>query len=103
MTNTVVVTNSVPNIVVVQETLNNLVVSTPGPQGPAGSVANVFYTHYQSIPSNVWTIDHNLNQHPVAVVIDSGGTSVDGTNTYPSSNQMVITFSASFGGTAYII
>ena len=103
MSDTVVVVNETPNVVVVQETVNNVVVSAPGPQGPAGSVDNVFYTHYQMVPASTWIIDHNLNQHPVAVVLDSAGTNVEGNVSYINSNRMQITFSASFGGTAYII
>lgn len=71
----------------------------PGPQGTSA----VFYNHAQSTSASVWTINHNLNGHPTAVVIDSAGTQCEGTFTYPSTNQMVITFSSAFSGTAYII
>lgn len=74
-----------------------------GIQGESGGPASVFYIHNQSIPSATWTITHNLNGHPTAVVMDSAGTMCEGQFTYPSTNQMVITFSSSFGGTAYII
>lgn len=87
-------------IVVVQVTQPVVRVTAPGPQGNA---ADVFYVHTQAIASSVWTINHNLGGEPTAVVLDSAGTQCEGTFSYPSKNQMVITFTASFTGTAYVI
>ena len=78
-------------------------VSTPGPQGPAGNAGQIFYTHTQAVSSAVWTINHNLNGEPTAVVLDSAGTQCEGTFSYPSKNQMIITFTSAFTGTAYVI
>lgn len=75
-------------------------VTAPGPQGNA---ADVFYVHTQAVASATWTINHNLNGEPTAVVLDSAGTQCEGTFSYPSKNQMVITFTAAFTGTAYVI
>ena len=91
------------NNVVVQEVVNNVVVQSPGPQGPAGTPADIFYTHTQSVASSVWTINHNLGGNPTAVVLDSAGTQCEGTFSYPNSNQMIITFTSAFTGVAYII
>ena len=74
-----------------------------GPQGPAGSTTNVFYVHTQATASATWTVDHNLGGNPTAVVHDSAGTQCEGNFSYPSLNQMIITFSAAFSGVAYII
>jgi hypothetical protein len=90
-------------IIVVQPIIPSITVSAPGPQGPSGAAASVFYTHTQSTSSAVWTINHNLGGNPTAVVLDSAGTMCEGTFTYPSINQMVITFSSAFTGTAYVI
>jgi hypothetical protein len=103
MTDNVVVVEEINNVVVVQETVPTIVITSPGPQGPSGTSAAIFYTHTQATPSAVWTIDHNLNGHPTAVVLDSAGTMCEGTFTYPTTNQMVITFSSAFSGIAYII
>lgn len=100
MSDPIVVVDQPENIVVVQPVVPNIVITTPGPQGGA---AQVFYTHTQGTSSPVWTINHNLNGHPTAVVLDSAGTQCEGTFTYPSTNTMVITFTASFSGIAYII
>lgn len=86
--------------VVVYETNNVVRVSSPGPQG---NPAQVFYTHTQNSPSAVWTINHNLGGNPTAVVLDSAGTQCEGTFSYPSTNQMVITFTAAFSGVAYVV
>jgi hypothetical protein len=76
-----------------------------GPQGPPGNTtaANVFYVHNQPVASATWTINHNLGGNPTAVVQDSAGTTCEGNFSYPSLNQMIITFSAAFSGVAYVI
>lgn len=76
-------------------------ITTPGPQGAQGG--QIFYVHTQAVASAVWTINHNLNGEPTAVVLDSAGTQCEGTFSYPSKNQMVITFTSAFTGTAYVI
>lgn len=87
-------------IVVVQVTQPVVRVTAPGPQG---SAADVFYVHTQAVASDTWTINHNLGGEPTAVVLDSAGTQCEGTFSYPSKNTMVITFTAAFTGTAYVI
>lgn len=74
-----------------------------GPAGPKGDTASVFYVHTQATASDIWTINHNLGGNPTAVVHDSAGTQCEGNFSYPSINQMTITFSAAFSGVAYII
>lgn len=93
------------DIIVVQPVIPIVEITAPGPQGPAGtfSPGDVAYTHTQSVSSAVWTINHNLGFKPTAVVLDSAGTNCEGSFSYPSNNQMVITFNSAFTGTAYII
>jgi len=86
--------------VVVQVTQPIIRVTAPGPQGGA---AQIFYVHTQAVASATWTINHNLGGEPTAVVLDSAGTQCEGTFSYPSKNTMVITFTAAFTGTAYVI
>ena len=95
MTDTIVVTPVIPSITV----------AAPGPQGPAGafSPSDIAYTHTQAVSSATWTINHNLGFNPVAVVLDSGGTQCEGAISYPTLNQMVITFTGAFTGVAYIV
>lgn len=92
-------------VVVVQVTQPVVRVTAPGPQGPAGAFtpSDIAYTHTQNSPSATWTINHNLGFNPVAVVLDSGGTQCEGAISYPTVNQMVITFTGAFSGVAYIV
>jgi hypothetical protein len=91
------------DLIVIKPVVPVITVSAPGPQGPSGAAGSVFYVHTQAVASAVWTINHNLNGNPTAVVLDSAGTQCEGTFSYPSGNQMVITFSSAFTGTAYVI
>lgn len=101
---TIIVQPTIQNITVVANP-QNISVSSPGPQGPAGTFnpADIFYVHTQGVPASVWTINHNLGGNPTAVVLDSAGTQCEGTFSYPTLNQMVITFTSAFSGTAYIV
>lgn len=72
-----------------------------GPQGPAGP-ASPRYVHVQDAPATIWVITHGLGLEPAVVVVDSGGTQVHGETSYPSANQVTITFSNAFGGKAFL-
>jgi hypothetical protein len=92
-------------VIIVQPVIPNVTIAAPGPQGPAGTfaVGDVAYTHTQAVSSSTWTINHNLGFNPLAIVLDSGGTQCEGSVTYPSTNQMIITFTGAFTGVAYIV
>lgn len=100
----IVVEPVIQNITVVDSTAQ-ISITAPGPQGQPGvfTPADIFYTHTQAQSSAVWTINHNLGGQPTAVVLDSAGTQCEGTFSYPSTNQMIITFTAAFSGTAYVV
>jgi hypothetical protein len=61
------------------------------------------YLHSQDVPSATWVIVHNLGRMPSVTVLDSASTVVYGNVTHDSVNQVTITFSASFGGKAYLV
>lgn len=105
MADEVIVVEPVIPVINVINATPTVIVSAPGPQGPAGTFdsSDIFYSHVQAVASAVWTINHNLNGEPTAVVLDSAGTQCEGTFSYPSKNQMVITFTGAFTGTAYVI
>lgn len=105
MTENVVVTDTPTPNLIVSPIIPNVVVASPGPQGAPGvfDPGDIFYVHTQGSPSAVWTINHNLNGNPTAVVLDSAGTQCEGTFSYPSTVQMVITFTAAFSGVAYVV
>ena len=62
----------------------------------------VAYTHHQGIASAVWHINHNLGFYPNVTVEDSAENVVEGDIAYTDFNNLTITFSASFGGIAYL-
>jgi hypothetical protein len=100
-TENVIVTQTVQSVTVTNQQ-PNVTIAAVGPQGPSGTTA-VFYTYNQATPSNTWTITHNLNGYPTAVVFDSSGNQCEGSFSYTNANVMVITFTAAFSGTAYLI
>ena len=60
------------------------------------------YVHTQSGSASTWTITHNLGYYPAVSVVDSGGSLVIGDVTYISTNTLSVSFTASFGGKAYL-
>lgn len=58
------------------------------------------FLYYQTKPSEVWIINHNLGRYPDPVVIDSAGTMVHGVVQYNDINTLTITFNAPFSGHA---
>jgi hypothetical protein len=107
------------NIVRIDKTGNNIIISGGGPQGvqgptgPTGATgagglgtaavaALVSYTHSQPAASSTWTITHNLNFRPSVNVFDSAGTMVEGSVTHTNSNTLTVAFSATISGTAHL-
>lgn len=72
-----------------------------GPQGPAGTGSGS-YVHSQNTASSVWTITHNLGFVPNIRIEDSAGSDVEGEVDVIDANTLQVTFSAAFGGTAYL-
>jgi hypothetical protein len=98
-THTVISVDDVTYVVnVSEEAVSVVTVGTQGPPGPGQST----YVHTQSVPSATWTITHNLNRHPAVSVVDSAGNVIYANVTYTSPNALVVTFSAAFGGKAYL-
>lgn len=60
------------------------------------------YTHTQIVPRNIWNIVHTLNKRPSVSVVDSSGSLVMGETKYIDDNNIQITFSAAFSGSAYL-
>ena len=60
------------------------------------------YVHNQSQALDTWLITHNLNKYPSVTVIDSAGSTVEGTITYISNEEIKIEFSSPFSGKAIL-
>ena len=71
-----------------------------GEQGPVGPDKN--YVHFQSMASDEWTVNHNLNKYPAVRVIDTSGNEVIGDVHDVDENTLRISFSAAFSGRALI-
>ena len=64
--------------------------------------ADKHFTFTQSTATNTWNITHDLGKFPSVSVVDSGNTVVYGDIDYIDNNSLTITFSAAFGGKAYM-
>lgn len=77
-----------------------------GLQGVPGAVVvgtgDLTYDHFQALASAVWVIAHGLGKHPSVTVVDSSGAECEGAAVHDTANQITITFSAAFGGHAYL-
>lgn len=61
------------------------------------------YQHEQITPAAVWTINHKLGFKPGGVqVTDSGGNDWVGEVDHLDANNLTVTFTAPFAGTAFI-
>jgi hypothetical protein len=60
------------------------------------------YVYTQSVPSTVWTIQHNLDKFPSVSVVNINNILMYGEVTYIDTNNLTITFSAGFSGKAYM-
>lgn len=94
------VTNTVVSVGVTQTPVT-LTLGTTGPQGPAGP-SGVSFVYAQGTPATIWHINHNLGIYPTVIVIDSANTQYEGAIVYTDINNLTITFSAAFSGTAYL-
>jgi quercetin dioxygenase-like cupin family protein len=97
--NQVIISEDSPSKVIVDETAPNLVVVRTAAV-PGGSTRR--HTHTQASPSTSWTVTHVLGGNPQVTIVDTSNTAVIGDVTYDSGEQITISFSAAFAGTAYL-
>ena|ERR1039457_2803293 len=69
-----------------------------GEQGPTGG----YYKFVQGSASEVWEIKHSLNKYPSITVQDSANENVEGSVDYINANEIILSFSAAFSGTAFL-
>ena len=66
------------------------------------SGADKFFKFSQRVASDTWQVKHNLNKYPSVTVVDSAENVVVGDIEYIDENNLVITFTGGFVGTAYM-
>lgn len=71
---------------------------------PFGATKTVYsYTYYQTNPASTWTVNHNLGYNPVVRVFVGNNEVQPDSITFPTVNQVVITFSSVYTGVARFI
>ena len=65
------------------------------------NIRDLNYTHYQDVPSDTWTIVHNLNKCPTVTIVSSAGDVVFADMKVIDTNTVELHFSEAFGGRAY--
>jgi hypothetical protein len=88
-------------VVEVQDRGAKGVPGTPGIPGIDGSGDKTF-RYQQLAPSAIWTVNHNMDKYPSVYTFDSTGDERLGDILHIDSNALTITFSAPFGGEAYL-
>lgn len=73
--------------------------SLKGQRGTDG-ISDKHFTHNQSIPSDTWSINHNLNKIPSVTITDNEGMEYEGSVNHTDNNNLVLTFSAPISGFA---
>lgn len=67
-----------------------------------GGGGDAFFRFVQSQANSEWSINHGLNKYPSVTVVDTAGTQGFGTVNYMDSNNIIVSFSSAFAGTAYL-
>lgn len=88
--------------VYVQDTNNSYTLESDLTTWTLLSDPNQSYTHNQIIGSSIWNINHPLNKFPSVSVTDSGGNVIIGDVRYIDVNNVIVSFSGSFSGKAYL-
>lgn len=66
----------------------------------SSSSSGIAFTHLQTVPNTVWTINHNLGFRPSVSLLDTGGNEVEADVVHTNSNQLVIHFAIPLAGLA---
>lgn len=69
---------------------------------PTGSGNDLHYNYTQGVASATWTIAHSLGKFPSVTIVDSAGSEVEGSVHHADANNLTVSFSAPFSGTAYL-
>lgn len=86
--------------------LRDILIPLPPDTNPGGPVQikGIWFEWTQQTPSTTWAIPHNLGFRPAGLKIFDldGGLIEEDTLTYVDDNNLTLTFTAAFSGTAYL-
>ena len=82
--------------------INGVTLSGNKTSSELGLTGDKTFVYYQTSPTSSWEITHNMDKYPSVTVVDSAGSIVTGDVTYLTNNKLVVTFTAAFGGSAYL-
>ncbi len=71
-----------------------------GLQGPEGVIQTFVYT--QPAALSTWPIAHDLGRFPSVIVVNASGDLVEADVNYVDSNNILVSFSEPFAGSAYL-
>jgi hypothetical protein len=81
---------------------NSLAFSSGSGGGGGLALEDVSYTHNQNTSSTTWSIAHNLGYQPSVTTQDAAGTVIEGTISHTNANNVVVSFSISTTGKAFL-
>lgn len=93
-TETIVVTESVPEIVVLESGM-------PGARGPAGGGASAALVHDQAAPSASWLIPHTFGRLPAVALYGTDG-ALFGADVTATTSAVTVTLSVPTAGKAIL-
>lgn len=88
--------------ITVQEQQPVAITLQTGIAGPPGAAGDSNFVWKQEAPLAKWTILHKLKKNPSVTVQDSANSEIEGDIEYVSLEELKLTFSAPFSGTAYL-
>lgn len=92
----------IPTFGIPEKTIAEAVGSSGGENSGNGGGGDITYIHTQMTAAKIWTVTHNLGKFPSVSVVDSAGSAVIGDVEYLDKDCVRISFSAAFGGHAYL-
>lgn len=102
---------SYENEVVVSPVVNDLELTAPGPQGPAGAdgapgpagaAGGSVFEHVQLIAASTWTVPHNLGRRSQVTILDDSHIEVEADVDQSDINTVVVTFPTPQTGTVIV-
>ena len=82
--------------------INNVTLEGNKTSSELGLTGDKDFVYIKSTPNKIWEITHNLHKYPSVTIVDSAGSVVMGEITYENKNKLKVTFTAEFGGSAYL-